>query len=205
MVCDQGLRPRRLCWHTALIPVRGFSITTSSAQPVETQATTITTAYRSIRARRARSRSEAAALWEKYEFGSIVSPARRLRSHACSVDARALVDRSAKGAAPRTCQRSGTRKRRIWDGLARPVVRRSRARRVCGSLRRSMLGALSVARSCGKADGQREENSTGFHPMPLRSRPALDERDVGLRPWAEWIIVKPLAEILFVRTVRGIR
>jgi hypothetical protein len=54
-----------------------------------------------------------------------------------------------------------------------------------------MLGALSVARSCGKADGQREENNTGFHPMPLRSRPALDERDVGLRPWAERIIVKP--------------
>src|ERR1700730_8927844 len=75
MVCDHGLRPRRLSSQIWVIPVRGFCITTSSAQPVETPATTIRATYRSIGVHRTRFRSErGAAPSEKCEFGFIDGP-----------------------------------------------------------------------------------------------------------------------------------
>src|SRR5277367_4606101 len=75
MVCDHGLRPPRFSWQIWVIPVLGFAITTSSAQPVETPTTNIRATYRSIGVHRTRFRSEGgAAPSEKYEFGFIDGP-----------------------------------------------------------------------------------------------------------------------------------
>jgi len=75
MVCDHGLRPPRLSWQIWVIPVRGFVMTTSSAQPAETPPTTIRARYRSIGVCPTRFPSErGAASSKKCEFGFIDGP-----------------------------------------------------------------------------------------------------------------------------------
>src|SRR6516165_12081278 len=95
MVCDHGLRPPRLSWQIWVIPVLGFVITTSSAQPVEMPTTNIRATYRSIGVHRTRFRpGQGAAPSEKDEFGlsmvseSIPHAVSVLATNLAAVDAR---------------------------------------------------------------------------------------------------------------------